>query len=65
MRLLRDVGQIQDEIVQRLTALVGAEVEVTVEIHARVPDGVPEAVERSVSENSRTLHFQNAKFGEE
>ncbi len=65
MRLLRDVGQIQDEIVQHLTALVGAEVEVTVEIHARIPDGVPEATERSVSENCRTLRFQHAAFEDE
>jgi len=65
MRLLRDVGQIQDEIVQHLTALIGAEVEVVVEIHARIPDGVPEGTVRTVAENCRTLHFESATFEEE
>ncbi|MBA4155983.1 MAG: HEPN domain-containing protein [Gemmatimonadetes bacterium] len=46
-------------------ALVSADVEVTLDIQARVPDGVPENVVRTVTENARTLKFTSAEFEEE
>lgn len=45
-----------------LTSLIGADVEVTMEIQARVPDGIPDSVARTVSENCKTLKFQNQGF---
>ncbi len=50
---------------QHLNGLLGAEVEVTIEIHARVPEGIPDAVVRTVSENARTLKFAQFEFDEE
>jgi hypothetical protein len=64
-RLNRDVGQIAEAIVQHLVALVGAEVRVTLEIHAEISDGAPDHTVRTVSENARTLSFDAFGFEEE
>jgi len=64
-RLGSSAGQIGDEIVQHLNALVGAEVEVIIEVHAKVPDGIPENVARTVGENARALKFDEFGFEEE
>ena len=64
-RLGGSAGQIGEEVVQHLNGLLGAEVEVTIEIHARVPEGIPDAVVRTVSENARTLKFAQFEFDEE
>jgi hypothetical protein len=63
-RLGRDAGQIAEEVVQHLTLLDGAKVEVTLEIHASVPGGAPDNVVRTVTENCRTLKFGNHGFEE-
>ncbi len=64
-RVTRDVGQIAQEVVQHLASLVGANVQVTLEIHATLPDGAPENVVRTVTENCRTLKFTSQGFEEE
>jgi len=56
-RLGRDAGRIAEEVVQHLTRLVDADVEVTLEIQARAPQGLSDSVIRTVSENCRTLRF--------
>lgn len=58
-------GVIGDELVKHLAALVGSKVEVFLEITASVPDGVPESIERAVTENARQLKFQSFEFEEE
>ncbi len=64
-RLARDAGQIAQEVVQHLTGLVGARVEIVLEIHAQLPDGAPDQVVRTVTENCRTLKFKTHGFEEE
>ncbi|MBX5493410.1 MAG: ATP-binding protein, partial [Chloroflexi bacterium] len=61
-RLGRDAGTIAEAVVQHLAGLLGAEVEVTLEIQARVPEGAPPQVVRTVSENCRTLRFTHFGF---
>lgn len=51
-------GQVAEEIVAHLVGLEGAEVRVTLEIDARIPDGAPSHVVRIVTENSNTLGFE-------
>jgi predicted AAA+ superfamily ATPase len=63
-RLGRDAGNVAQEVVAHLTGLLGAEVEITLEIQARIPDGAPENVVRAVTENCRTLKFDNHGFEE-
>ena len=41
------MGQIAEEVVSHLTGLIGAKVEVTLEIEAEIPDGAPEHVVRA------------------
>ena len=64
-RLNRDVARLTQEVVEHLTTLVGTEVEVTVEIHATNPDGFPEDVVRTVSENAQSLHLLSHGFEEQ
>ena len=51
-----------DEVVQHLASLLGSNVEVTLEIQADIPDGVPEKTNRDVTENCRTLKFDSYGF---
>ena len=61
----RDAGRVAEEVVSHLVGLVGAEVEVTLDISARVPDGVPDNVVRIVMENARALKFESQGFEKE
>ncbi|MCC6694832.1 MAG: DUF499 domain-containing protein [Candidatus Hydrogenedentes bacterium] len=65
LRLGRQAGEIAEEVVQHLTALMGTDVSVSIEITATCPDGFPENVVRTVSENSRTLKFTSQGFEEQ
>jgi hypothetical protein len=64
LRLGRDAARIAEEVVQHLSALVGTEVEVTIEIQAKLADGASEKVVRDVTENCRTLKFNDYGFEE-
>ncbi len=59
------VAQIAEEVVAHLTGLAGSKVEVTLEIAAEIPDGAPEQVVRTVTENARTLDFRDQGFEKE
>jgi hypothetical protein len=63
-RVGRDAGRIADEVVSHLAGLIGSDVNVTLEISAGVPNGVPEKVVRTVTENCRTLKFKDHGFEE-
>ena len=52
-------------VIAHLSGLMGADVKVTLEIEANIPDGAPEQVVRTVTENSRTLKFEVSGFEEE
>ena len=65
LRAGKVVGQIAEEVVSHLTGLVGSKVELTLEIEADIPDGAPEHVVRTVTENARTLRFRSQGFEEE
>ena len=61
-RVGRDAGQVADEVIAHLAGLLGADVRLTLEIEANIPDGAPEQVVRTVTENSRTLNFDDSGF---
>ena len=63
-RVGRDASQIADEVIAHLSGIVGADVTVTLEIHAEIPEGAPENVVRTVTENSQTLKFESHGFEE-
>ena len=58
-----DAGRIAEEVVSHLDGLlVGSDVTVTPEIEVTVPTGVPEHVERVVTENSSSLRLDSHAF---
>ena len=61
-RVGRDAGRIAEEVIALIAGLTGAQVTVTLEIEATVPDGAPEHVVRVVTENSRTLTFTSQGY---
>lgn len=58
----RDMGKIAEAVLQHLTILPGAKVQVTVEIAADVSAGVPDDTQRVVTENCQTLKFKTHGF---
>ena len=58
------MSQIVSEVIEHLTSLTDAEVEITLNIHSQRPSGFDESVVRTVSENSRTLKFGQHGFEE-
>lgn len=64
-RVGRDASRIAEEVISHLAGLVGAEVKVTIEIEASIPDGASDNVVRTVTENSRTLKFTSQGFENE
>jgi len=53
-----------NEVVQHLTSQAGCEVEVTMEIRAKLEKGFEDSTIRTVTENSRTLKFDAYEFEE-
>ena len=52
LRVSSGVGQVADEVISHLTGLIDSDVEVILEIRAKAPEGIPDAVVRAVSENA-------------
>jgi predicted AAA+ superfamily ATPase len=61
-RVGRDAGRIAEEVIQHLETLKGAKVRVTLEITAEIPNGAPDNVQRTVTENSVALKFTTHGF---
>ena len=64
-RAMRDATSVIQEVVQHLTGLLNTNVALTLEITADIPDGAPDYVVRTVTENCRTLKFTSFGFEEE
>lgn len=64
-RVGRDASHIAEEVISHLAGLVGATVTVTIEVEAEIPDGAPDHVVRTVTENCRTLKFTSHGFEKE
>jgi ethanolamine utilization microcompartment shell protein EutL len=58
----RDASKIAEEVIAHLAGQVGAEVKVTLEIEAHLPDGASDQTVRTVTENGRTLKFDSHGF---
>lgn len=64
-RVGRDAGRIADEVISHLSGILGADVSITLEIQAYLPEGASESIIRTVSENSQTLKFSSFSFEKE
>jgi hypothetical protein len=61
-RVARDAGKIAEEVIAHLAGQIGADVTVTIEIEAKLPNGASDQLVRTVTENSRTLKFSSQAF---
>ncbi len=61
-RIGPEASRIAEEVVSHLGGLVDSEVQITLEIEVKVPSGVPENVERIVTENSNSLRLDTHAF---
>ncbi|MCS7051813.1 MAG: hypothetical protein NZL87_09375, partial [Thermomicrobium sp.] len=64
IRMSRDASQVADEVVKHLAALVDASIEVRLEVSATSENGFEDDVVRTVTENARTLKFDQHGFEE-
>ena len=62
VRLVRDAGDIAETIVQELKAKPSARVKVVIQVEADDDEGFGADVQRVVSENARTLKFDEQEF---
>ncbi len=58
----RDASRVADEVISHVVALMSAEVTVTLEISAPLPNGVSDNFVKTVTENSKTLKYANQGF---
>ena len=65
VRASRDAQNVINEVVQHLSGLSNTNVKVTIDIEAAFAEGVPEEVQRILTENCRTLNFTTQEFEEE
>ena len=61
-RFGRDLNRLYQEVIQHLAAPEGVNLEITVEISASTKDGFPDDKARIVTENARTLKFDQYGF---
>jgi hypothetical protein len=64
LRRFHGSAKIASAVVQRLAGLLDAKVTIAIEIEAEIPTGAPDNVVRTVTENCRTLKFENSGFEE-
>ena len=65
VRASRDAQNVINEVVQHIASRSDVDVTVTVDIQATFGDGVPEDLERILTENCRTLRFTSQEFEDE
>ena len=56
------LGDFLDEVMSHLQALPGAEVNLSVEVHVKAPNGIDDQTARMVLENSRSLKVDNPQI---
>lgn len=63
-RINKNVNDYVTEIIQHLMAVDGADIELTLEVSVKAPNGIPASTVRTVSENCRTLKVEDFGFEE-
>lgn len=61
-RIGRDVQRLVEEVITHLTTADGTQVEISLEVNVKAPDGLSQQIVRTVSENCRTLHIEDFGF---
>lgn len=61
-RFSRDVQQIAENVIVHLQSQMGTELRIRIDIEAEIPDGAPDKIVRTVTENAGTLGFEAFGF---
>ena len=56
-RPARDMKQVVESVIEQLTTIPGASVELKIEIDAEVPSGIEKGISRTLLENANKLGF--------
>ncbi len=62
LRAATEVDRLVKEVIQHLTSLDSSSVRLSLQIEAEAPGGVPENIQRTVSENCQVLKFKQQEF---
>ena len=57
-------GRIAEEVISHFTSKIGTKVKVSIHIDVEMEDGADDNLIRTVSENCKTLNFENFEFEE-
>jgi len=63
-RVIKNVSNLMDEIINHLTGIHGASVDIKLIVDAVIPSGTPQATVRTVTENCKTLKVEDFGFEE-
>ena len=63
-RVVKNIGNLMDEVVNHLMQVEGANVEIKLLVEATMPDGTPVTTVRTVTENCKTLKVESFGFDE-
>lgn len=61
-RIGRDVQKLVEEVISHLISVDNAQVELSLEVNVKAPEGISQQVVRTVSENCRTLKVRSFGF---
>ncbi|MGI6466950.1 MAG: DUF499 domain-containing protein [Sphaerochaetaceae bacterium] len=61
-RFIRDIGKLNDEILNHLLSLDGKKIEIRLDVDIEFKEDVPNEIVRTVTENSRTLKVDDSGF---
>lgn len=63
-RVVKNVGNLMDEVINHLLQVEGANVEIKLLVEATLPDGAPVTTVRTVNENCKTLKVDRFEFND-
>lgn len=61
-RVVKNIGNLMDEIINHLMQIDGANVEIKLLVEAHMPDGTPVNIARAIKENCATLKVDDFGF---
>ena len=61
-RIGRDVQKLVEEVINHLASVDGAQLELSLELNVKSPDGMSQQIVRTVSENCNTLRVKQFGF---
>ena len=61
-RVIKNISGLMDEVINHLTAINGASVEIKLIVDANIPGGTPQSIVRTITENCKTLKVEDFGF---